>query len=77
MRDSPGSDDQGQMTQSPDLNPVEIFWDELDCKVKVKQSTSAHHLLKTIQVCFCLLHDFTCSNRLVKVWLPSVMIYNV
>ncbi|CDQ73304.1 unnamed protein product [Oncorhynchus mykiss] len=27
--------------QSPDLNPVEMVWDELDCRVKEKQPTSA------------------------------------
>jgi transposase len=29
-------------TQSPDLNPIEIVWDELDKRVKEKQPTSAH-----------------------------------
>uniref|UniRef100_A0AAZ3RRK8 Tc1-like transposase DDE domain-containing protein n=1 Tax=Oncorhynchus tshawytscha TaxID=74940 RepID=A0AAZ3RRK8_ONCTS len=27
--------------QSPDLNPIEMFWDELDRRVKEKQPTSA------------------------------------
>ena len=25
--------------QSPDLNPIEMVWDELDCRVKKKQPT--------------------------------------
>ncbi|CDQ92844.1 unnamed protein product [Oncorhynchus mykiss] len=36
-----------QMTwppQSPDLNPIEIVWHELDRRVKVKQPTSAQHM---------------------------------
>ena len=36
-----------QMTwspQSPDLNPIEMVWDELDRRVKEKQPTSAQHL---------------------------------
>ena len=27
--------------QSPDLNPIELVWDELDRRVKAKQLTSA------------------------------------
>ena len=30
--------------QSPDLNPIELVWDELDRRVKAKQPTSAPHL---------------------------------
>ena len=36
-----------QMTwppQSPDLNPTEMVWDELDRRVKEKQPTRAQHL---------------------------------
>jgi hypothetical protein len=36
-----------QMTwlpQSPDLNQIEMVWDELDRRVKGKQPTSAHHM---------------------------------
>ena len=36
-----------QMTwhpQSPDLNPTEMAWDELDHRVKEKQPTSALHM---------------------------------
>ena len=41
------SDGVSQMTwppQSPDLNPIEMVWDELDRKVKEKQPTSAQHV---------------------------------
>ena len=44
-----------QMTwppQSPDLNPIEMVWDELDCRVKKKQPTSAQHMWKLLQVCW-------------------------
>jgi hypothetical protein len=37
--------------QSPDLNPIEIVWDELDRRVKEKQPTSAQHIVeKAFQV---------------------------
>ena len=39
-----------QMTwppQSPHLNPIEMVWDELDCRVKEKQPTSAQHYVGT------------------------------
>ena len=35
--------------QSPDLNPIELVWDELDRKVKAKQPTSATHLWELLQ----------------------------
>lgn len=35
--------------QSPDLNPIELVWDELDRKVKAKQPTSAEHLWQLLQ----------------------------
>uniref|UniRef100_A0A8C8EQT7 NBL1, DAN family BMP antagonist n=1 Tax=Oncorhynchus tshawytscha TaxID=74940 RepID=A0A8C8EQT7_ONCTS len=40
---------QHQMTwspQPPDLNPIEMVWDELDCRVKEKQPKSAQHMLE-------------------------------
>ena len=41
-----------QMTwppQSPDLNPVEMVWDEMDCRVKAK---GAQHLWELLQDCW-------------------------
>ena len=41
-----------QMTwppQSPDLNPIEMVWDELDHRVKEKQPTSAQHMWELLQ----------------------------
>jgi transposase len=41
-----------QMTwlpQSPDLNPIEMVWDELDRRVKEKQPTSAQHMWEFLQ----------------------------
>ena len=41
-----------QMTwppQSPDLNPIEMVWDELDSRVKEKQPTSAQHMWEILQ----------------------------
>ena len=35
--------------QSPDLNPIEIVWDELDRRVKVKLPTSAQHMWELLQ----------------------------
>jgi hypothetical protein len=44
-----------QMTwppQSPDLNPIEMVWDELDRRVKEKHPTSAPHMWKYLQDCW-------------------------
>jgi hypothetical protein len=44
-----------QMTwppQSPDLNPIEMVWDELDCRGKEKQLTSAQHMWELLQDCW-------------------------
>jgi transposase len=41
-----------QMTwppQSPDFNPIEMVWDELDQRVKEKQPTSAQHMWELLQ----------------------------
>ncbi|KAJ8342452.1 hypothetical protein SKAU_G00323800, partial [Synaphobranchus kaupii] len=38
--------------QSPDLNPIEMVWDELDRRVKEKQPTSAQHLWELLQDCW-------------------------
>jgi hypothetical protein len=46
---------QYQMTwppQSPELNPIEMFWDELDCRVKENQPTSARHMWELLQDCW-------------------------
>uniref|UniRef100_A0AAZ3SUD3 Tc1-like transposase DDE domain-containing protein n=1 Tax=Oncorhynchus tshawytscha TaxID=74940 RepID=A0AAZ3SUD3_ONCTS len=37
--------------QSPDFNPIEIVWDELDRRVKEKQPTSAQHMWELLQDC--------------------------
>ena len=44
-----------QMTwppQSPDLNPIEMVWDELGRRVKEKQPTSAEHMWELLQDCW-------------------------
>ena len=35
--------------QSPDLNPIELVWAEMDRRVKAKQPTSADHLWTLLQ----------------------------
>jgi hypothetical protein len=34
---------------SPNLNPIEMVWDDLDCRVKEKQPTSAQHMSELLQ----------------------------
>ncbi len=38
--------------QSPDLNLVEMVWDEMDHRVKAKGPTSAQHLWELLQDCW-------------------------
>uniref|UniRef100_A0AAZ3NQG7 Tc1-like transposase DDE domain-containing protein n=1 Tax=Oncorhynchus tshawytscha TaxID=74940 RepID=A0AAZ3NQG7_ONCTS len=38
-------------TQSPNLNPIEMVWHELDCRLKEKQPTSAEHMWELLQDC--------------------------
>ena len=38
--------------QSPNLNPVEMVWDELDLRIKEKQPASAQHLWELLQDCW-------------------------
>ena len=38
--------------QSPDLNPIEMVWDELDHKVKESQPKSAQHTGECLQDCW-------------------------
>ena len=44
-----------QMTwppQSPDINRIEMVWDELDNRVKEKQPTSAQHMWELLHDCW-------------------------
>jgi transposase len=44
-----------QMTwhpQSPDLNPIEMVWDELDRRVKEKQPRSSQYMWEFLQDCW-------------------------
>ena len=38
--------------ESPDLNPIEMVWDELDRSVKEKQPTSTQHMWELLQDCW-------------------------
>ncbi|XP_055794361.1 uncharacterized protein LOC129865523 isoform X2 [Salvelinus fontinalis] len=49
-----------QMTwppQSPDLNPIEMIWDELNRRVKKKHPTSAQHMWELLQDCWKSIPD--------------------
>ena len=35
--------------QSPNLNPIEMVWDELDHRVKEKHPTNAQHMWELLQ----------------------------
>jgi len=39
--------------QNPDLNPIELLWDELDREVRKLQLTNRNQLLEYLQVCWC------------------------
>ena len=38
--------------QSPDLNQIEVVWDESDHSVKEEQQTSAHLMWELLQDCW-------------------------
>ena len=38
--------------QSPDLNPIEMVWDELDRRLQEKLQTSAQHMWEFLQDCW-------------------------
>ncbi|XP_070972461.1 gephyrin-like isoform X7 [Oncorhynchus clarkii lewisi] len=40
------------LPQSPDLNPIEMVWDESDRRVKEKQPTSTPHMWELLQDCW-------------------------
>ena len=39
-------------TETPDLNSIDMVWDELDRRVKEKQPTSAQHMGELLQHCW-------------------------
>lgn len=45
--------------QSPDLNPIELLWDELDRKVRASHITSQLSLWETLQKCWSEIHAMT------------------
>ncbi|KAL6474907.1 hypothetical protein MHYP_G00159470 [Metynnis hypsauchen] len=58
-----------QMTwppQSPDLNPIEMVWGELDRRVKAKGPTSAKHLWELLQDCWKTISEGQSSGQLAK-----------
>ena len=38
--------------QSPNLNPIEMVWDDLDRRVNKKQPTSAQHMWELLKDCW-------------------------
>ncbi|CAJ0917575.1 unnamed protein product [Ranitomeya imitator] len=51
--------------QSPDLNPIEMVWGELDRRVKAKGPTSAKHLWELLQDCWKTIPG-DCHLKLIK-----------
>uniref|UniRef100_A0A096MC38 Transposase IS30-like HTH domain-containing protein n=1 Tax=Poecilia formosa TaxID=48698 RepID=A0A096MC38_POEFO len=52
QKESDGVLRQMSWPQSPDLNPIEMVWGELDRRVKAKGPTSARHLWELLQDCW-------------------------
>ena len=67
------------LPQSLDLNPFEMFWDELDHRVKEKQPTRSKHMLEFLQDCwksnFFVTRLFQMSYFIVL--MSSLLFYNV
>ena len=62
--------------QSPDLNPIELVWDELDRRVKAKQPTSATHLWELMQQCWEELSEqylISIEERMPQVWSADIV----
>ena len=43
------SDEMTWSPQSPDLNPIEMVWDEMDCRVKENKPKGAQHMWELFQ----------------------------
>ena len=55
---SAASDDLAStISQSPNLNLIEMVWDELDRRVKERQPTSAQHTWELLQDCWKSIPD--------------------
>lgn len=50
--------------QPPDPNPTELVWDELEKKIKAKQSTSASHVWTMLPECW---------NKITELYLMSLI----
>jgi len=48
--------------QSPDLNPIELLWDELDRRVRNECPTSKNHLWSILQEAWNNLSQVTIEN---------------